>query len=220
MNEYYCSEYYRFVITCDRDEKIRVTQYPKTHIIENYCLGHTEFVSSIAILPHCDQLLLSLSGDLKAKLWKYIDGDETFDIELPSPGYKLFARKIDESSSIVAILFYNFQQIRFYKISDKIEFLHEYCFSEHIASGTFAGNNNEQFYVHLIDESEQSSIVKLSSLIYSAQSRDEQLSVIIKDNVKSVKNILSTELDLMFKKKFDNLKDYQERKKRRIETKT
>jgi len=32
----------KYVITSDRDEKIRVTKYPKTYIIKNFCLGHKE----------------------------------------------------------------------------------------------------------------------------------------------------------------------------------
>lgn len=32
------------VITCDRDEKIRVSRYPNAYNIETFCLGHTEWV--------------------------------------------------------------------------------------------------------------------------------------------------------------------------------
>jgi len=32
------------VITCDRDEKIRVSKYPNAYNIEAFCLGHTELV--------------------------------------------------------------------------------------------------------------------------------------------------------------------------------
>ena len=31
-----------FVVSCDKDDKIRVTRFPKTFIIEAFCFGHTE----------------------------------------------------------------------------------------------------------------------------------------------------------------------------------
>lgn len=39
----------KFVLSCDRDEKIRVTRYPETFEIQGFCLGHKEFVSSIQL---------------------------------------------------------------------------------------------------------------------------------------------------------------------------
>jgi tRNA (guanine-N(7)-)-methyltransferase subunit TRM82 len=34
----------KYLISCDRDEKIRVSHFPNAFDIEAYCLGHTEWV--------------------------------------------------------------------------------------------------------------------------------------------------------------------------------
>ncbi|XP_059660481.1 uncharacterized protein LOC132306906 [Cornus florida] len=67
----------RFIISGDRDFKIRVTVFPKNpldgaHEIQNFCLGHTEFVSCLAFVctPECPQgFLVSGSGDSTVRLW-------------------------------------------------------------------------------------------------------------------------------------------------------
>ncbi|XP_068220075.1 tRNA (guanine-N(7)-)-methyltransferase non-catalytic subunit wdr4 [Palaemon carinicauda] len=64
----------KYVITCDRDEKIRISHYPNAYNIESFCLGHTEFVMQIDILPGEEPLLLSCSGDGTLKLWNYLSG--------------------------------------------------------------------------------------------------------------------------------------------------
>ncbi|XP_058517566.1 tRNA (guanine-N(7)-)-methyltransferase non-catalytic subunit WDR4 isoform X2 [Ochotona princeps] len=56
----------RFVLTADRDEKIRVSWAAAPHCIESFCLGHTEFVSRIVVVPGHPELLLSSSGRLAA----------------------------------------------------------------------------------------------------------------------------------------------------------
>jgi len=64
----------KFVLTADRDEKIRVSKFPNCYNIHNYCLGHTEFVTSICLFDK--DLLLSGSGDGTVKVWKYLEGRE------------------------------------------------------------------------------------------------------------------------------------------------
>ncbi|XP_074245304.1 tRNA (guanine-N(7)-)-methyltransferase non-catalytic subunit WDR4 isoform X2 [Saimiri boliviensis] len=56
----------RFILTADRDEKIRVSWAAAPHSIESFCLGHTEFVSRISVVPTQPRLLLSSSGRLAA----------------------------------------------------------------------------------------------------------------------------------------------------------
>ncbi|KAI7747579.1 hypothetical protein M8C21_004149 [Ambrosia artemisiifolia] len=72
----------RFIITADRDFKIRVTVFPKkplngAHEIQSYCLGHTEFVSCLAFVYNqdCPQgYLVSGSGDATVRLWDFASG--------------------------------------------------------------------------------------------------------------------------------------------------
>lgn len=60
----------KFVLTCDRDEKIRVSHYPNAYNIHNYCLGHTDFITSMELLN--DTKLISGSGDGTLKTWEFL----------------------------------------------------------------------------------------------------------------------------------------------------
>ncbi|GBM38595.1 tRNA (guanine-N(7)-)-methyltransferase non-catalytic subunit wdr4 [Araneus ventricosus] len=61
----------KYLATCDRDGKIRISCYPNSYNILSYCLGHQEFVSSIQFIPLDEEILLSSSGDGSIRLWKY-----------------------------------------------------------------------------------------------------------------------------------------------------
>ena len=50
-----------YILTADRDEKIRLSHYPNAYNIEGYCLGHTEFVSHVKLID--SNRILSASGD-------------------------------------------------------------------------------------------------------------------------------------------------------------
>ncbi|XP_005375865.1 PREDICTED: tRNA (guanine-N(7)-)-methyltransferase non-catalytic subunit WDR4 isoform X2 [Chinchilla lanigera] len=74
----------RFVLTADRDEKIRVSWAAAPHCIEAFCLGHTEFVSRILVVPGHPELLLSSSGDCTLRLWEYRSGRQLHCCDLAS----------------------------------------------------------------------------------------------------------------------------------------
>lgn len=58
-----------YIITADRDEHIRISRGPpQSHIIEGYCLGHTEFISKICRVGETN-LLVSGGGDGWLGLW-------------------------------------------------------------------------------------------------------------------------------------------------------
>lgn len=57
----------KFLITSDRDEKIRISCFPNSYNINSYLLGHKEFVSQIELIN--GNRLLSSSGDCNLILW-------------------------------------------------------------------------------------------------------------------------------------------------------
>lgn len=60
-----------YITTADRDEHIRVSRGPpQSHIIEGYCLGHTDFVNKICLVPGTN-LLVSGGGDSWIGVWDW-----------------------------------------------------------------------------------------------------------------------------------------------------
>ncbi|CAK6978444.1 tRNA (guanine-N(7)-)-methyltransferase non-catalytic subunit wdr4 [Scomber scombrus] len=64
----------KFVITADRDEKIRVSHLRSPYNIQSFCLGHRQFVSALLVPSGHPHWLLSGSGDGTMKLWDYESG--------------------------------------------------------------------------------------------------------------------------------------------------
>lgn len=60
-----------YIITADRDEHIRISRAaPQSHIIEGFCMGHTEFVSKVCLVPGTD-FLVSGGGDNWVGVWDW-----------------------------------------------------------------------------------------------------------------------------------------------------
>lgn len=65
------SECGKYIITSDRDEKIRVSHFPNAYNIQSFCLGHKEFVTHVEV---CGELLISASGDGTIRFWDFLNG--------------------------------------------------------------------------------------------------------------------------------------------------
>ena len=89
-----CGEY---IISCDRDEKIRVSRNPNAYTINNFCLGHTEFVAGLAICPHQASILISASGDGTLRVWDFLAGKE-LDLKLATEDLPESLQCIDETN--------------------------------------------------------------------------------------------------------------------------
>ena len=75
-----------YILTSDRDEHIRISRgLPQAHIIEGYCLGHTEFVSKIVVPHRHRDLLISGGGDDYLVVWNWLDRKALHKVDLVPP---------------------------------------------------------------------------------------------------------------------------------------
>lgn len=219
------------VITCDRDEKIRVTNYPKCHAIETYCLGHTEYVAAIEFLPtHADTTLISISGDKTLRIWNYLLGTETLEFQLPAPALRMAVRKYNQSNHIAVTLFEWDTLVVIYEVAaesgDATEFVckpisaHNFDGEKDVSSILF--DDKGALILATISDEHTARLHKLSlntSGQYQPFNVDHWNETVAANMPTSKVPFNSDEICLLFKKKFDNIHDYQERKKRRIEEK-
>ncbi|KAJ1958814.1 hypothetical protein GGI12_004647, partial [Dipsacomyces acuminosporus] len=84
-----------YVLTCDRDEKLRVSKYPNSYNIQSFCLGHTEFVTSVAAPRFAVENAVTGSGDGTVRLWNIVSGEQLQRIDL-----KEFLGKYYEAGSV------------------------------------------------------------------------------------------------------------------------
>ena len=89
-----------YILTSDRDEHIRVSRgIPQAHIIQGYCLEHTEFVSKLCVPCFNPRMLISGGGDDYLLVWDWLNGRvrQRLDIKYLTNAHKLDVA--DRSSS-------------------------------------------------------------------------------------------------------------------------
>ncbi|ONH68381.1 hypothetical protein BON22_1934 [Cyberlindnera fabianii] len=72
----------QYVITCDRDEHIRVSNYPQGFIIKDYLFGHKEFVNCVVIPEDKPTMLLSAGGDDFLISWNWVEAQKLDEFNL------------------------------------------------------------------------------------------------------------------------------------------
>ena len=75
---------HKYLVSADRDEKLRVSSWPRCYNVESYCLGHTRFVSTLCAVTNPSpllgssidgkELMLSGGGDGALRLWNLSSG--------------------------------------------------------------------------------------------------------------------------------------------------
>lgn len=215
------------MITSDRDEKIRVTNYPNTEDIESYCLGHSEYVSAIEQLPAASQLL-SVSGDKTLRVWNYLTGVQLTQMDLDEAALNLASSRTNGSRFAISQLG-DRQSIAVYEATNgelpTIEKVAEYSFDadvKHINKIVYESDDCLWVVHHT-----KSNDIALHSLRVDGSSirvNDGPTTVamnLLKDKVPALNAPLSLDVSMLFKKKYDESQviEYYERKKRRLEEK-
>jgi len=120
----------QFIITCDRDDKIRVSHYPNAYNVHGYCLGHSEYVANVIVMGDRDghnSRLLSGSGDGTLRMWNYgaNDGpvqvavrDCKADVGVNAKDNAYIRALLRIDSDRIAVLFYGKQSVLVYRISE------------------------------------------------------------------------------------------------------
>lgn len=80
----------QYILTADRDEHIRVSRgMPQAHIIEGFCLGHTQFITKLSFPQSRPELLISGGGDDFILLWDWTSSTilQKFDLREHVEGF-------------------------------------------------------------------------------------------------------------------------------------
>ncbi|XP_047528663.1 tRNA (guanine-N(7)-)-methyltransferase non-catalytic subunit wuho [Vanessa atalanta] len=235
----------KYIITSDRDEKIRVSCFPNAYNIQTFCLGHKEFVMHIELLPHATEYLTSASGDGNIKIWDYTNGklhhtiDTYIDIKNNNDLKHKFSQSMDEEgivinslpivdytitqlnkfSSLIALTVHSYMKILVYNLkSVNKEFTHNLVLElpfkyfpvsikfHNLSLFVYDGINSKIFEYKVTTESENIFINLIRELeVFENQKMESD--IIYEHNP----------IKLLFKRKFDNVQEYKERKKMRLE---
>ncbi|KAH0546463.1 tRNA (guanine-N(7)-)-methyltransferase non-catalytic subunit WDR4 [Cotesia glomerata] len=233
-----------FIITADRDEKIRVSKFPNAYNIQSYCLGHTKFVNNIVELPHDLDVLVSAGGDGAFKFWDFKNGIEIKSIsykdkinendiyklnenlrnleltevvdELPVKYLRL--TKVDDNCSILMSSFYGNGNIIIYHVSGTLTSGLTVNFKQKIDEKNEPLEcvfHQEQLWL-LFDDGFK--VFDLQNEIFVENTE-------ITDNLNKVNEswrLLRSNVNklnfypILYKRKFDTIQEYQERKKSRL----
>ncbi|KAF5295885.1 hypothetical protein FQR65_LT10373 [Abscondita terminalis] len=200
------SECGKYIITSDRDEKIRVSCYPNAYNIVSFCLGHREFVTNVA--AHGD-VLISASGDGTIRLWNYLNGNE---LALANSNDHISDKTV--ISDFCKGMSAESVDVETVPIKDMQVFVKDNLI--------YASSPLLAFYLN-----EQLVLLTSNDLTIYDWCGQEQKESSLKQVYGHCKHLFSNYIDLsssmvstLYKRKYDNVQDYLDKKKMRLENKS
>lgn len=78
-----------FLATADVDEKVRISRWPDTFVIQSFCLGYSSFITAVSFVAdpaHPQTPILATGGDgAEVRLWDPLNGHQLAALPLLSP---------------------------------------------------------------------------------------------------------------------------------------
>lgn len=190
-----------------------------------FCLGHKEFVSSLIALNN--DTIISISGDGNLRLWNFLTGKQLHYTKFSFIPilFKHLAQSSNEGILCISTTDFNIKVYEYQLVDNsalKLHLLGEKQYNSDIEMAIL----KENFYVEYIEEVD--GIKKLLIDKIQIENKTASFEVLKEDivkilnftNNKSLKIAKPFDVSLLFKNtgKFDNLKQYIDRKKARIES--
>ncbi|XP_062597190.1 tRNA (guanine-N(7)-)-methyltransferase non-catalytic subunit wdr4-like [Saccostrea cucullata] len=106
----------KYVVTADRDNKVRISNYPNSYNVHSFCLHHTEYVSSLVYNEDQDSII-SGSGDGSLVVWN-MDG-QVLSQTFCSRGETTLAIKklvLEKNLKLLSVIFFNSPIVQLYSV--------------------------------------------------------------------------------------------------------
>jgi len=230
----------KFIITCDRDEKIRVSHFPNSYNIHNFCLGHSDFVTCLDMF-HDNNLMISGSGDGTLKVWDFLKGKivssvicaqdakleelnfndnnkEQSDLQIkrttswPSILGVCIAPETDTKTTLITVSLEKFNGILIYSFCDnELTYMNKISSSGAMWDHQFVSNKevaiiqaveNENIDIRNIDENKHEVVKTQNDFFKDAMATPDSASVFVEE---------------LHKRWFDNVKEYLDKKRERVD---
>ena len=189
------------IMTADRDEKVRISSFPDTHIIRGFLLGHRAFVSSISLSKTKGnlRLVITCGGDRTMRLWNSDSYEQVGIYKWPESSTYPTKVTINSDATKVSVIFDLSSQLETFEIKKEGE---QYTFvlvSEielpsntldlcRIDDNVIAILCREPTYLSLFDTSEMKIVPsQLGTTIQSSWKTSMPSSILERDNFGNIK---------------------------------
>ena len=106
------------LLTADRDEKIRISAFPRTVTVEGFLLGHEAYITAVVATP--EGVVLTTSGDHSIRVWNLKNQSQVFVLSFGSDEKESLIPAdmcLNEDSSILAVVFDMSKRFDIYRIN-------------------------------------------------------------------------------------------------------